>query len=283
MKLLGALLILVAIYVAILFPFSQHMKQRPFLEKVGYVPQPFIMKTIAADQKNLLAAGLIAKVLIYYGTLVEKDRISGQLPPDHDIMHATLIAASRLDPYNMDTYYFSQAMAWDFKKVEETTALLEYGMEYRDWDFYLPFFAGFDYSFFLHDYPAAATHYATAARLSGSDLFGRLASRYMHEAGQTELAINYLGAMVESSRNEAIKKSFSMRHTALVEVRRIEIARDNYRQQYGRLPNSLVDLYSAGLLIEAVTDPYGGQFYLEPNGSVRSTSKFAAVSEKKKN
>lgn len=271
---------LLAIYVTILFPFTQHLHRKPFLEKVGYVPQPFIMKTLSGDQKNTVAAGLVAKVLIYYGTLVEKERVSAGLPPDHETMHATLVAASRLDPYNMDTYYFAQAMAWDFKKIPETTALLEYGMRYRDWDFYLPFFAGFDYAFFLKNYAAAATHFATAARLSGSDLFGRLASRYMYEAGQTELAVNYLAAMIKSSRNEAIRKSFELRHAALLEVRRIELARDSYHERFGRLPASLKDLYAHGLLTNPVIDPYGGEFYLEPGGTVRSTSKFASPAGK---
>ena len=275
MRQTAVLAAMIALYAALLVPFTRHLQERPFLEKVGYVPQPIIMKTLAADQKNVLAAGLVFNVLIYYGTLVEKNRINVELPPDHDTMQATLVNASRLDPYNIDTYYFAQSMAWDFKKIKETTALLEYGMGYRDWDFYLPFFAGFNYAFFLKDYVAAAPHFATAARLSGSDLFSRLASRYMYEAGRTDLAIDYLAAMIKSSKNEAIKKTFQRRHTALLEVRRIEQACDAFQHKFGRLPESITELQATGLLISPVTDPYGGKFYLEPDGAVRTTSKFA--------
>jgi hypothetical protein len=272
---------LISLYVAFLVPLTRHLQERPFLEKVGYVPQPFIMQALAADQKNVLAAGLVFNVLVYYGTLVEKNRINVELPPDHDNMQATLVNASRLDPYNMDTYYFAQSMAWDFKKIKETTALLEYGMGYRDWDFYLPFFAGFNYAFFLKDFAAAAPHFATAARLSGSDLFSRLASRYMYEAGRTDLAINYLAAMIKSSKNEAIKKTFQRRHSALLEVRRIERARDVFQKKFGRLPESITELQTKGLLSPSATDPYGGEFYLEPDGTVRTTSKFADPPKKK--
>ena len=282
MKQTVVLAALIALYAAIFVPFTHHLQQRPFVEKVGYVPQPFIIKALAADQKNSVAAGLVFKVLIYYGTLVDKNRITIELPPDYDSMLATLTNASRLDPYNMDIYYFAQSTTWDFKKVKETTALLEYGMRYRDWDFYLPFFAGFNYAFFLKDYAAAAPNFAAAARLSGSDLFTRLASRYMYEAGRTDLAINYLGAMIKSSRNEAIKKTLQTRQTALLEVRRIEQARDTFRQKFGRLPESLAELQAKGLLNPPATDPYGGEFYLEPDGTVRTTSKFAAPPPPKK-
>lgn len=266
---------MIAVYAVLLVPFTRHLQERPFLEKVGYVPQPFILKTLAADQRHSVAAGLIFNVLTYYGTLVEKNRLIAEAPPDHETMQSSLVTASRLDPYNMDLYYFAQAMAWDFKNVRETTDLLEYGMRYRDWDFYLPFFAGFNYAFFLKDYGAAAPHFAAAARLSGSDLFTRLASRYMYEAGRTDLAIDYLATMIKGSKNEAIKKTFQMRYDALVEVRRIEQARDTFQQQTGRLPESLTELQMQGLLDPLPVDPYGGEFYLEQDGRVRTTSKFA--------
>ncbi len=280
MKSVAVLATLVALYTALLIPFTRHLQEKPFLEKVGYVPQPFIIKAVVGDQRHSVAAGLMFRVLIYFGTLVEKNKIDTANLPDDSAMRATLVTASRLDPYNMDTYYFAQSLAWDGKKVRETSELLEYGMRFRDWDFYLPFFAGFNYAFFLKDYAAAAKHYATAARLSGSDLFSRLASRYMHEADQTQMAIDYLAVMIKGSSNEAIKKSFELRRTALLEVRRIESARDRFRELFGHLPASIDELSKKGLLTGPVTDPYGGKFYLEPDGAVRSTSKFAAKPEK---
>jgi hypothetical protein len=278
-KSVALLAALVVVYAALLLPFTRHLRQRPFLEKVGYVPQPFILQTLAADQRYAMAAGLVFNVLAYYGTLVEKNLFGVDIPPDYSTMQTTLITASRLDPYNMDIYYFAQSMAWNSNKTRETTELLEYGMRYRDWDFYLPFFAGFNYAYFLKDYAAAAPHFATAARLSGSDLFTRLASRYMYEAGQTGLAIDYLTAMIQSSKNEAIKKPFQTRHAALLEVRRIEQARDAFRQKTGRLPKSIVELQDAGVLAPPPGDPYGGEFYLDPDGTVRTTSKFANPSQ----
>jgi len=270
---------LLTLYTAILVPLTRHLQERPFLEKVGYVTQPMVIKALACDQRHSIAAGLVFKVLVYFGTLVEKKKITDASPPDDTAMRAILATASRLDPYNMDTYYFAQSLIWDETKVRETVELLEYGMRFREWDFYLPFFAGFDAAYFLRDYKAAATHYATAARLTGSDLFSKLASRYMHEAGQTELAIGYLDTMIKGSRNEAVKASFKMRRAALLEVRRIEVARDQFRDKFKRVPGSLEELYAYGFLTSPLKDPYGGNFYLEADGSVKTTSKFAGKSD----
>lgn len=192
MKAIAVLAVMLIAYASLLVPFTRHLQEKPFLEKVGYVPQPFVIKTLVGDQRHSVAAGLMFRVLIYFGTLIEKNSIKAADPPDSGTMRATLTSASRLDPYNMDVYYFTQSLVWDATNAMDTTELLEYGMRYRDWDYYLPFFAGFNAAYFLHDYAKAAAHYATAARLSGSDLFSRLASRYLHESGKQ----NWLSAIL---------------------------------------------------------------------------------------
>ncbi len=60
----------------------------------------------------------------------------------------------------MDAYYFAQAvLVWDVGQVRLANELLEYGMRYRTWDYLLPFFAGFNYSYFLKDNEKAAQYY----------------------------------------------------------------------------------------------------------------------------
>jgi competence protein ComGC len=113
------------------------------------------------------------------------------------------------------------------------------------------------------------------AKLTGEPMFAKLAGRYMHEAGQTELAITYLSTMEKSAKNAVIKKTYSIRLQALQAVRSIESARDAYRQDSGRLPASVEELMRAGYLKKLPADPYGGRFYIELDGKVNTTSKFA--------
>lgn len=262
----------------LLTPVARHMQERPFVQRVGVIPPPAVMRAAGADQKQLLGALNVLKVLIYYGTSLEKSEAGPGISHDFAGMYPIIRAATRLDPYNMDAYYFAQAiLVWDMGRIEEANRLLDYGMRYRNWDHYLPFFAGFNHAYFAKNYDKAALYYKQAGELIGSDLFIRLASRYMYEANQTGLAIAYLKTMLAGERNEAIRRSYNLRLQALETAQRIETAYAAFVNREGRKPLSLTELINSGLLIGAVTDPYGGVFYLDAEGRARSTSKFAPL------
>lgn len=267
---------LAGLYLGVLFPFTAYMRNKAIIEKMGYVPKGEILNYISADQKQFVASALVMKVLFYFGSLVDKTDKSYGIPIDYPAMSRTLHAAVKVDPYNMDAYYFAQAvLVWDVGQVKLANGLLEYGMKYRTWDYYLPFFAGFNYAYFLEDYANAAKYYKIAGDLSGTELYIKLAGRYFYESGQTDIAIAYLSTMEQGARNESLRKTFQTRLQAIREAKRIEVARDNFVKATGRLPVSVEELLRRKYLTESPVDPYGGRFFLEPDGKVRSTSKFA--------
>src|SRR5665647_626755 len=207
------------LYGILILPFTAYLKNKPFVEKLGYVPSVTALKSVAADHKELVAASLVLKVLMYFGGLVEKAENQVAVPPDYISMSRLLHGAVKLDPYNMDAYYFAQGfLTWDVKQYKLANDLLDYGMKYRTWDWYLPFFAGFNSAYFLHDYKKAADYYKRAGELSGSDLHKSLAGRYLQESGQTDLAIVYLSAMAKGERNPAMKKTYLFRLNAFKAV-----------------------------------------------------------------
>ena len=270
------------LYGVLIIPFTAYLKNKPFVEKLGYVPSVTALKSVAADHKELVAAALVLKVLMYFGGLLEKADNQMAVPPDFISMSRLLHGAVKLDPYNMDAYYFAQGfLTWDVKQFKLANDLLDYGMKYRTWDWYLPFFAGFNSAFFLKDYAAAAKYYQRAGELSGTELYRLLAGRFMQESGQTELAIVYLSAMMQGERNPAVKKNYLIRLNAFKETRRVEVARDRYREILGALPTTVEQLVSGGFLSPPPRDPYGGTFYLEADGKVATTSKFAFGGVKK--
>jgi tetratricopeptide (TPR) repeat protein len=285
LSLSGAILLLgLACYGLLILPFSTYMRNKPIEEKLGYVPSIKLLKPLSADQKELVGASLVMKVLMYFGGIAGKDQEGRILsePPDLQGMSRILHGAVQLDPYNMDAYYFAQGfLTWDARQFQVANKLLEYGMQYRTWDWYLPFFAGFNSAYFLKDYAKAAAYYQRAGELSGSDLHKSLAGRYLQESGQTDLAIAYLSAMEKGERNPAMKKNYQLRLAAFKEVRRIELARDRFLQEKGAMPQSVEQLLQAGYLQPAPVDPYGGRFYLDPSGKVATTSKFAFAPQKK--
>ena len=264
-------------YALLIGSFSEYMQHRPVIVKLGYVPSIKLLKPLSADQRELAGASLVMKVMMYFGGVAERAASDTCInsPPDLQSMSRLLHGAVQLDPYNMDAYYFAQSiLVWDARQFKVANELLDYGMKYRDWDWYLPFFAGFNSAYFMNDYVKAADYYKRAGELSGQDLFKNLAGRYMQESGRTDLAILYLAAMERNERNEAVKKNFGTRLSAFKEVRRVEMARDAYLASGGRLPVTIEKLTQSGYLSGVPADPYGGTFYLEPDGRVATTSKF---------
>lgn len=265
-------------YGVVITPFVTYMHNRPIVEKLGYVPSLTVVKSLSADLKELAGASLVMKIMMYYGGMISKGMegriISEQL--DLQGMSRLVHGAVKLDPYNMDAYYFAQGfLTWDAGQIKIANDLLEYGMKYRSWDWQLPYFVGFNNAFFLKDYVKAAEFYKRAGELSGEPLYKSLAGRYLQASGQTELALAYLSTMEKSETNPTLKKNYQIRLVAFCEVRRIEVARDRYLESTRTLPVSIEQLIEQGFLSPVPRDPYGGKFYLEADGKVTTTSKFA--------
>lgn len=241
--------------------------------RLGFFPPAPVIKVLVADQYQFLSQVISLKCLFYFGSLVE----TREQVPNWQNLYRALYTATRLDPYNMDSYYFAQAvLAWEAKMVPQVIELLKYGFEHRPWDFYLPYFISFDYAFFLKDYKRAGEYLAKAAELNPEvEWYATLAARYFYEGGTTALALAYLKDMIPKARNESIRKRMITRAEAFEKILRIEEAVLAYRNRYQKGPKKLVDLVEAGLLVKIPEDPYGGSFYLDDKGRVRTTSRLA--------
>jgi tetratricopeptide (TPR) repeat protein len=160
--------------------------------------------------------------------------------------------------------------------VPQVIELLKYGFEHRPWDFYLPYFISFDYAFFLKDYKRAGEYLAKAAELKPEvEWYATLAARYFYEGGTTALALAYLKEMIPTARNEAIRKRMITRAEAFERILLLEKAVLTYTNRFQTEPKKLEDLVEAGLLAKVPEDPYGGSFYLDNEGRVRTTSRLA--------
>ncbi len=277
-------LCVLAAYLVILGPFTRGMAQKPYAVKLGMIPHPTVLQALFPDYQELLGANILGRVILYYGALADDVANPGkvQLSADYPAMSRAVHAALRLDPYNMDGYYFGQSiLVWDVGQYKLATELLEYGMQYRTWDWQLPFFAAFNQAYFLKDRAAAARLYMRAGELSGAILFKSLAGRYLQEAGETQMAIDYLQTLEKSARTPAVKQALQLRIETFKAVLTVEQARDRYAEEQGRLPADIEILLSTGYLTTRPIDLYGGEFYFDENGQVRTTSKFAFAASRR--
>jgi tetratricopeptide (TPR) repeat protein len=266
-------------YLLLIVPFSNYLTNRPVAIKLGSFPDASIIKFAAADQIYLVANYAVTRVLFYFGTLVELDKRKVKVKPEHFNMFKTMETVVKLDPYNMDAYYFTQAaFTWELGRAKDVNKILAYGMKYRTWDSQLPFYAGFNAAYFLKDYKSAAIYFKRAAELSGNDLYTNLSARYFYEAGETELGIAFLDTMTTGAKDPKVKKVYENRKAALDAVMILENSVKAFKKSRGYLPVSLHALVTGGFIDAIPVDPYGGRFYIDPDGRVRSSSKFAASS-----
>jgi tetratricopeptide (TPR) repeat protein len=263
-------------YALIVVPFTGYLKNRPVAVKLGVMPEAQVLRVMAADHRNLVAEYAVVKVLFYFGTLFEKNRNQVVIKPEFYNMFKTLERAVKLDPYNMDAYYFTQAaFTWELGRARDVNKMLQYGMKYRTWDYQLPFYVGFNSAFFLKDYKEAAIYMKRAAELSGDPLFTSLAARYFYESGRNDLGIAFLETMAKEAKDKDVRHVYEVRLKALRAIGYLENAVEEFLASYKRLPSGINELKSSGIIREIPVDPYGGRFYIEPDGTVRTTSKLA--------
>ena len=273
MKRVGLLLLFVLLTAGTTVPLTRIRDARPPAARLGFFPPAPVIKALSADQYQFLSQVITLQCLFYFGSLVDQP---GQKPEWQRIYQA-LFTSTRLDPYNMDAYYFAQAvLTWEPGHIPRVVKLLEYGFAHRPWDWYLPFFLSFDYAYFLHDYQKAGEYLTKVVQLKPEvDWYATLAARYFYEGGSTALALAYLKEIIPTARNEAIRTRLMTRAAALERILTIEQAISVYRKNFQKDPETLKDLVKAGILEGIPEDPYGGSFYLDKDGKVRTTSKLA--------
>jgi len=267
-------IVFLVIFALFLPEFKQNMDHRSGLEKLGYTPQGELYKSILGEFRWFTGDYLAFKSIIYYGGKIQELRQRKYKEVEFYNLYRTIETSIILNPYHEDSYYFAQAaFVWEIGRVKEVNALLKYVMEYRTWDYRIPFFLGFNYSYFMKDYEKAAKYFKKAAEISGSPLFTKLASRYFYEGGETELGIVFLQYMHENARKEAVKESYKLRLEALKKLKMLEDAVSEYKKRFGFFPEDLDQLVKKGIIDKIPQDPYGGEFYIDEKGKIRTTSK----------
>ena len=234
---------LVVAYALLLPSFTGYLVKRPVEIKLGYLPHPQVLKAASGEHRTTVAEMAVLRVLFYFGSLLQKAQENVILRPEFMNMFKTLQSSLYLDPYNMDAYYFAQAsFTWDLGRIHEVNHLLKIGMEKRDWDYWIPFYLGFNYAYFLKDYEQAASYMQRAAELSGNSLFTNLAARYFYESEQTAFGLAFLETMISGAKDPAVKHHYELRRDALLAITTLEKAKAEYLDRFGVRAEALQQL-----------------------------------------
>jgi hypothetical protein len=185
-----------------------------------------------------------------------------------------LDTATDLDPYFFDPYYYANAfLPWDAGMVKETNLLLAKGSRYRDWDWMLPFFIGFNKFYFLENDSESAEFLMEASRRPGGDpMLASIAARLAYKENRTETAIYFLEQTAKNTEDRNIKDRFETRIQALKSILFLDNAVSEFKKKYGKIPTNIDALVNKNIISQLPRDPYGGTYYLAEGGKVRSTA-----------
>ena len=267
---------LVTLHVFLLGKAGIERKALPSDAGGGFVLPSPVLKIASFEFKGVVSDLMFIKAMVFMGSTYDRKEEPRIKPAEWQWLDKVLTASTDLDPYFFDPYFLANAhLTWDGGMIRETNILLEKGTYYRDWDWMLPFFAGFNSFFFQHDNAKAAEFLVTASQRPGpTGQLLSLASRLEYMGKKTENAILFLEAVAKKTENERLKKEYETRVLALQARLILERSVSVYKEKFGGAPVSLQQMIEKGILKEIPRDPYGGKFSINPDGEITCTSDY---------
>jgi hypothetical protein len=247
--------------------------------KADFVLPSRFSRVLAFGYKGLLSDFQFLKLTTFLGETILHQK--GMKKEDWRYFKSSVESITDLDPYFLDPYFLAEGfLTWEAGQFEDANRLLEKGVQHRVWDWRLPYFVGFNYFYFLHDYGKGAEYVMRASRVPGApEYLPTLGARLAYYGGKTKTGILFLKGMLANISNPAVRKNLQLRLLALERAALIEEAVQKFEKERGRRPQAN-ELVSMGYLEVLPEDPYGGRWVIMKNGRVFSTSRFAKEKER---
>lgn len=254
------------------------------VEMRGLTLPPVLVKLIAMEYRNIVADFLFVRASQFYGRKANKKEEPEK--EDWQWFYRNLDLVTELDPWFQDPYYVGNGMlVWDAKMYKEANLLLRKATDAREWDFWFPFLLGFNKFYFLGENEEGAEYLLKASERPGAwKILPSLASRLYHKDKKAENAITFLSRFWENEKDEKVKKEYAVRIEALKKIAFLDKAVLRFKLKFGWIPENLDKMMSYGIIKGIPKDPYGGRFYIDRSGSIKTTSKlvFATFERQKK-
>lgn len=277
-KRFSPLIVVVLLLPAYLYSLSTVGLQRKVLlsqaVEVSYVLPSPLLKITSLEFDGVASDFLFLKVLTFYGGTFNRKERPRIKEGEWRWINEMLSTATDLDPWFYDPYYFGNAnLTWDAKMPKEANTLLEKGNRYRDWDWTIPFFLGFNEFYFLHNNARATEYFMQGAKRPDAEpILSTLAIRLAYKANRNEIAMIFLLETLDKTKDAVMRRVLEMRMKTLQGLLVLEKAIDRYKAEFGKQPAALDELLQRGVLDKIPAEPSGGAYYIDKDGSVKTTS-----------
>lgn len=241
-------------------------QQRPY--DVDYVPRAAALRLWSVGHPTLAANLWWLKAVQYMGEPRAAERGWDRLYPVLDLI-------TDLDPRHGYVYQVGGNVLASEGRVDESNALLEKGTRNVPDRYIIPFHRAVNAFLYEGRYAEAARWFEVASRRPNAPphLAEYVSAMYV-KGDAPEAAVRFLAHLYERAEDEesrtALRKQLDQavleRDAAL-----IEDAAHAYEARHGFPPIALGQLEQEGLLSGVPPDPFGGFYYLDPEGRVRSS------------
>jgi hypothetical protein len=186
---------------------------------------------------------------------------------EYEWLYHALDVVTTLDPQYAYAYYVGGVVLTNYaNRVDLSNRLLEKGHRENPAEWNLPFLLGYNHYFILGNAPKGAAYIARAARTSGApDFLPGLATRMHAEAGNPEVALQFLEALWKENPDLVVREKLETRAKEVIierDLRLLEQAIGLYQRKYRSYPKTLTEIVSAGYLPQIPEEPFGGSYEL---------------------
>jgi hypothetical protein len=241
-----------------------------FLE---YTIPSALLKPLSFEFKGLMSDVLLIKFMNFVGAKTEQlDQFGDE---DWRSIQHTLDTITDLDPYFWDAYLFSQVfLTWDKKHFKSANEMLAKARKYLPDDYRIPYYMGLNCYNFAKDTANGAKYLMEASRIPGAPYYlASLAARLSAYSSDYQRGIVFLNEMLKQANSPEIADQYKMRIQALERMYALEQVVVLFRSKFNRTPADLKELVDAGLIKRLPEDPYRGEFFINKEGRIETTSK----------
>ncbi len=198
--------------------------------------------------------------------------------PDSDWQEWLLrmvLAVTTLDPHWRTPYFYGGVMVRVTGDHERSNQIFMKGHEALPDDHFFPFAIGMNYYIGLGDAVKASEWLKLAAGLPSAPVWYAAAARgFIVEDSQRPVAIRYLREELAQTDNPELRKPLEAKLKMLMHgemVDKFEELQAQFNDAHGGPPGSPGDLVGTGGLKMLPTDPLGGEWVIDLDGSIRSS------------
>jgi len=246
---------------------TRHEYEPPLL------PRPELLKVLGNAQRHMLAD--------YYWVLTTE--ATGRAYSRYEYRDIADYAeiVSELDPQFRYIYVFAGVSVpynlgrETWVNTEESTRILSKGFLLFPDYVYLRILLAYNLSYFHQKYEQAADILRDTLELPRAPSYlSALATRLYAQAGAIDAGLSLAQSLFQNAPDPGTREAFERRTKELLlerELQRIDQAVEEFRKQKGRLPATVLELISAGVIHEIPPDPMGGTIVIGSDGRSYST------------